>query len=265
MERGARQFHRRRSLACALTALVLGLSPTIAAAQAPTVNDPFEGANRRLYSVHKVIDKVVLRPVMVAYLVVFPSPLRSGLSNAVGNLSEPITFVNDVLQVRPKAAGRTLTRFATNSTIGLGGLFNPAEKAGFPRHYSDFGQTLGRYGVGPGPYIFVPGLGPSTLRDLSGRFADVALDPVNYVRYDGDLAVRIIRPTVFALETRAFFDTEIRELDRTATDPYVTLRSAYLQSRASMVRRGEVDVEALPSFDTEAPAMEPTAPVSPGQ
>lgn len=234
----------------------------MAAAQATdAVNDPLEGMNRRLYAVHKVIDKAVIRPVMLAYLVVLPSPVRSGLSNAVTNLGEPITFLNDVLQVRPRAAGRTLTRFATNSTVGVAGLFNPAEKAGFAREYADLGQTLGRYGVGPGPYLFVPGLGPSTIRDLGGRVVDGTIDPVYLPHYQGKLALRVTRAAVFALETRAFFDTEIEELDRTATDPYVTLRSAYLQNRASAVRAGEVDVEALPSFDTEAPAAE--APASP--
>ena len=243
------------------------------AAEAPlspsAVSDPLERMNRGLYALHAVLDKAVVRPVMLVYITVLPSPVRSGLRNVVGNLNEPITFVNDVLQVRPRAASRTATRFATNSVLGVGGVLDLAATAGFPRHYSDFGQTLGRYGVGTGPFLFIPVLGPSTLRDVSGRVVDSQIDPVNMVRYEGDAYVRYGRPVVNGLELRATFDREIQELGTTATDPYVTLRSAYLQNRQNFIRGGEVDmqdVEALPSFSAASapPAAEtPTAAPEP--
>jgi len=226
---------------------------------ARTISDPLEPVNRQLYAVHRVLDRILIRPVMVVYTTVLPSPARAGVRNIVGNLGEPITFVNDVLQVRPRAAGRTLVRFATNSSLGVLGLFDVAADAGYPRHYSDFGQTLGRYGVGPGPFIFVPGLGPSSLRDLGGRVADSMADPVNHVRFEGDSVVRIARPVIVGIELREFFDLEIAELDRTATDPYVTLRSAYLQNRQSHIEGDQIDVDALPSFGPESfpDALEP--------
>lgn len=254
---------RTRRLACtsAVAALALTFSTSALAQALAPANDPFESVNRRLYSVHKGLDRVLIRPAMVVYLQI-PRPVRSGLRNVVENLGEPITFANDVLQVRPRAAGRTLTRFATNSTLGVGGVFNLADRAGFPRHYSDFGQTLGRYGVGTGPFLFIPGLGPSTVRDIGGRVVDSTIDPVNMVHYEGDTAVRIARPAVTALEARAFFDLEIRELDRTAIDPYVALRSAYLQNRQSLIRGKQGDIDALPSFTPEPPAAEEPATAS---
>ena len=252
-------------LACAATAAGFALASGGAAAAQPssarTPGDPLEPLNRGLYAVHRVLDRVVIRPVMLVYVGVLPTPVRAGLSNVAGNLGEPITFVNDVLQVRPRRAGRTLTRFATNSTIGLGGVFDLAKDAGFPRRPSDFGQTLAVYGVGPGPFLFIPGLGPSSVRDMTGRVVDSFADPVNMVHFDGDTAVRIGRPVVTGLELRHVFDADIQALDTTATDPYVTLRSAYLQNRQSFVREGVVDVEALPSFTPEPP--EPAAQPGP--
>ncbi len=230
---------------------------------ATTPSDPLEPINRGLYALHTVLDKALVRPVMLVYITVLPGPLRTGLGNVVGNLGEPITFVNDVLQVRPRAASRTLTRFATNSVLGVGGVFDLAASAGYQRHYSDFGQTLGRYGVGAGPFLFIPVLGPSTLRDVSGRVVDRYADPVNMIHYNGDEYVRYGRAVVTGLELRATFDREIQELGTTATDPYVTLRSAYLQNRQNFIRGGELeeeDVQALPSFSAaqSLPATETT-------
>jgi phospholipid-binding lipoprotein MlaA len=251
-----RKFKAKRPITGALAAAMLGFAPvaTLAAESDNRINDPFEGLNRKMLSVHFAIDRALIRPAMVVYTHVLPGPIRSGLTNVVGNLGEPVTFVNDVLQVRPRAAGRTLTRFATNSTIGVGGLFNLADSAGFPRHYSDFGQTLGRYGLGPGPFLIIPGLGPSSVRDMAGRVADQTLDPVNHIQFDGDMAVRLGRTAVVALDARAFYDTELRELERTAIDPYVTMRSAYLQNRQSLIRGPQESLEYLPSFTSDAPA-----------
>lgn len=254
--------------AAAAAGLVLAAWPGATSAQtapsaaAPRVRDPadpFEPLNRGLYAVHRQLDRYVVRPVMVVYVTILPRPVRSGLRNAAANLGEPITFVNDVLTVRPRRASRTVTRFAANSSIGLLGLFDPADRMGYPRHTSDFGQTLARYGVGPGPYLFIPVLGPSSLRDTVGRFADSYADPVNMVHFDGDTAVRIARPAVYGLELRSDFDSDIQALDTTATDPYVTLRSAYMQNRQSFISDGQVDVDALPSFTPEpaAPAAGP--------
>jgi phospholipid-binding lipoprotein MlaA len=152
----------------------------------------------------------------------------------------------------------------TNSTFGVLGLFDVATRQGVEYHVADFGQTLGRYGVPPGPYLFIPVLGPSTFRDLGGRVVDTTADPVSMIRFDGRTAVRYGRAAVFALETRADFDDELQEFDRTAIDPYVSLRSAYLQNRQDAVRGGKLDVDGLPDFtpEPEAPGPDASSPRS---
>ncbi|HTI67495.1 MAG TPA: VacJ family lipoprotein [Caulobacteraceae bacterium] len=243
-------------------AIALGAGAGAAMAQgadgpAARANDPFEPLNRGLYAVHRGIDKLVLRPVALAYLAVAPEPLRDGLHNALLNLGEPATVVNDLLQARIGKAATATGRFVTNSTIGVLGLFDVASGGGLPYHYADFGQTLGRYGVPAGPYVFVPVFGPSTIRDLGGRVVDTAADPVRQVRFQGDGDVYVGRAVLGAVDIRAIFDKDLQELDRSATDPYVTVRSAYLQFRQSLVTGGQVDVQSLPSFDSE-PAVAPT-------
>jgi phospholipid-binding lipoprotein MlaA len=244
----------------AVAAAALGLAATVAAAQgaegpAARPNDPLEGLNRGLYAVHRGIDKVILRPVARIYLAIVPKFLRQGIHNVLLNLGEPVTVVNDLLQGEVGKAASATARFATNSTFGVLGLFDVATPAGVPYHAADFGQTLGKYGVHPGPYIFVPVLGPSTLRDLTGRLVDHAADPVRQVHFHDEDDFRTGRVVVGAVDTRAIVDKDLEELDRTATDPYVTLRSAYLQNRQSVVSGGRVDVQSLPSFGPE-PAPE---------
>lgn len=250
------------SKASAIVACAAGLAASSVAHAQPApakVSDPLEPLNRGLYSIHNGLDKVLVRPLMVVYVTLLPEPLRSGVRNAVDNIGLPVTFVNDVLQGRPRAAGRTVGRFAVNSTVGVAGLFDVATGAGLPRHYADFGQTLGRYGVGPGPFLFIPVLGPSTFRDTAGRVADNYTDPVRWPRYEGRNALSITRGVVTGLELRATYDDELKALPNTATDPYVTLRSAYLQNRRNFIRGGEVDVDALPSFTPEEAPLPPPA------
>lgn len=225
--------------------------------QAARAEDPLEGLNRGLYAIHRGVDKVLLRPVAKVYIAVAPSPLRKGVHNVLMNLGEPLTVVNDVLQLKIGKAARATARFATNSTVGVLGLFDVASKSGIPYHAADFGQTLGRYGVPSGPYLFIPVLGPSTLRDSGSRLVDFQIDPVRNVHFKGEGAFRTTRVIVAAVDTRALFDKDLDEVERSATDPYVTIRSAYLQNRRSFISGGQVDVQSLPSFGPE------TAPAAP--
>lgn len=260
MESRPSQLRRVIAPAVAVAALVLcvGLGAGVAVAQDPDSpaarpNDPLEGMNRGLYAVHRSIDRIILRPVAKVYLAVTPRFVRRGLHNCLVNLGEPITVVNDVLQLKIGKAARATTRFVANSTVGVAGLFDVASKAGVPYHTADFGQTLGRYGVPAGPYIFIPVLGPSTLRDAGGRVVDAVADPVSHVHFDGEHTFRTGRVILGAIDTRATFDKDLEELDRSATDPYVTLRSVYLQNRQSFINGGQVDVQSLPSFGPESP------------
>ena len=233
----------------------------VAAAQAappPAANvDPWEKANRDMYLVGGALDVVIIRPVSVFYKHATPRPGREGVHNLVNNLGEPVTFVNQVLQLRPKRAAGTFGRFALNSTVGVGGVFDVASGAGLPQHASSFGQTLSRYGVGSGPYLFLPVFGPSTVRDATGRLVDTFFDPINWLSFRDDAYFFASRTVLGGVDARVQADPVLRYVQKSATDPYVTLRSIYLQNAESQRNGGKLDVQALPDFGPE-PAPEAT-------
>jgi len=211
--------------------------------------DPWEPMNRSLFRFNASLDRTFIRPGALFYKAALPSPVRTGVRNAINNIGEPLTFVNDVLELRLPNAGRTATRFAVNSTVGVLGVFDVAGKMGLPIHYADFGETLGRYGVPQGPYLYIPVLGPSTVRDGAGRIVDVYTGLLNlhdlHVTYGERLAVT----AVDGLDTRAELDGDLMELQRTATDEYASQRSLYLQHRQSLVTNQAAAVQQLPDFD----------------
>ena len=215
---------------------------------APVAYDPWRPMNRGLFAFGMGLDHAVFAPVAHGYMKVTPAPVRNRVSSVVYNLSEPSTVLEDVLQGHPKRAGRAAGRFVVNSTVGLLGLFDVATRWGLEPHESDFGQTLGRYGAQPGPYIFVPVIGPSNLRDGIGRIVDVATDPIGFLTGPITSTAGGVRYGVTALDQRALSDPAFEAL-KDATDPYVTTRSAYTQYRADAVRRATGETQALPDFD----------------
>ncbi|MGB5304607.1 MAG: VacJ family lipoprotein [Gammaproteobacteria bacterium] len=148
------------------------------------VYDPWEGFNRGMYRFNAGFDKYLFLPVVSVYEAVLPDFVEDGISNVFSNIFEFTNFTNSLLQLKPRATGETLARFVINSTIGLAGLFDVAEKIGLHEHEEDFGQTLGHYGAGNGPFIVLPIVGPSNLRDMTGNIADSvafsALDPFDF-------------------------------------------------------------------------------------
>jgi phospholipid-binding lipoprotein MlaA len=197
-------------------------------------HDPLEPVNRRLFQVHEVIDGLILSPMAHIYNGVVPDEGKNGVRNALTNLASPVVLLNSVLQGDFTNAGHTITRFVVNSTAGIGGLFDVASAWGIPRQHSkDFGQTMGVYGVGTGPYIFIPVLGPSDARDTLGLVADFFSDPFYYIlNNNAYLALDITRGVVkrtdlLPLTTR---------VHRDSFDVYATYRSIYLQNRAQVVR-----------------------------
>ncbi|MGK2911707.1 MAG: MlaA family lipoprotein, partial [Sphingobium sp.] len=158
--------HSLRPLLLALPAAVLlsGCATTRVASVPQAERDPLEGFNRTVWSVNRGIDTVVLKPVSTVYRTVIPRPARKGVTGVFQNLTEPWSFVNNMLQLRPKRAFQNLGRFVVNTTVGVGGLGDPATKFGIKPAPEDFGQTLGRWGVGGGAYMVLPLFGPSTLR-----------------------------------------------------------------------------------------------------
>jgi len=240
-----------------------------------TRGDPLEGLNRKLFSVHDFLDRILFRPIAMVYKTIVPRPLRIGIRHVFSNLDEPVVFVNDLLQLKPKRAVRTLARFAINSTIGIGGVFDVAKKADLPHRPNGFGDTLGRYGVGPGPYLFIPFIGPTDLRDMFGGSADGALLPIAVGHPFDRKEYTIPRSVLTGLDQRVESDADLKALYAGAADRYATLRSVYLQSRAAEIdeiRHGmatpKLDDPLLdPDTSTAPPAGDatsaPTTPSSP--
>jgi phospholipid-binding lipoprotein MlaA len=248
-----------RAAVIPLVFLLIVAAPTMSLA-APK-EDPFEGANRHGYAIHQFIDRIILRPAARTYQALVPKPIRTGLRQVISNMEEPGVLANDLLQGHPVRAAKTLTRFVANSTVGIGGLFDVAAHAGLPHHDNGFGDTFGRYGAGPGPYLFIPMVGPSTVRDLLGRVADITTDPFTWARFRQRTMVIDTRTLVGGLDQRGEADAQLKAIDAMSTDSYASLRSLYLQDRAAEIADvttgGEAAEPALPDFDDPAPADAP--------
>ncbi len=208
--------------------------------------------NRHFYEANRKFDHAILRPAALAYEKVVPRPLRKGLHNLIANLGEPLVFLNDMLQLKVGKAAKTAVRFAANSTVGLGGMVDAATSTGLTHHDNDFGTTLARYGVPPGPYLFLPVFGPSTVRDLIGSGVDLAANPLKTPRFEGVAAVRATSILVSGLDQRADADSDLEAIDSMGTDGYATMRSLYLQNRLAEVTGAPVTIDNLPQFDDPA-------------
>jgi len=201
--------------------------------------DPFERMNRATYRFNDTIDRAVAKPVAQTYRRVTPHFVQTGVSNFLDNLGYPTTIVNDLLQLKLQGFCRDTTRLIVNSTVGIGGLFDPATTAGLEKNDEDFGQTLGWWGVRPGPYLVIPFLGPADVRDAFGRGADIFTDPRHYIH---DTA------TSYGLWGLGLLDGRARLLDAEKAmegvyDPYAFIRNAYLQRRQFLVTDGKVTDE----------------------
>lgn len=235
-----------------------GVASGAAPGPAASNPDPWEGTNRKLYKLNKGLDRAVIRPSATFYHHALTHPIREGVHNVIYNLGEPVTFINNVLQARPGKAVNTAVRFATNTTVGVLGIFDVTGGAGMAREPTGFADTLNRYGAPQGPYIYLPVFGPSSVRDLTGRIVDVVSDPFTWVSYDGQAAVQTSRGVAGGLDRRVALDEALKDIDHTATDPYATTRSAFLQA-SSVTGETETDVKALPDFGPE-PAPSKPAP-----
>lgn len=199
-------------------------------------NDPLEPTNRVIYEVNDGLDAVILRPLALAYRNVVPAPAQQGVRNVLDNLASPVVLANDMMQGKPKRAGDTFMRMVVNTTLGVGGLFDPATGMGWPRHDADFGMTLAVWGVGEGPYLFLPVFGPSSPRDALGRGVDMAMDPFFWIGKGRTVeALGYARTGANAVDTRARFIDDLDRMRAQALDPYATLRSLYRQNRQSTI------------------------------
>lgn len=200
------------------------------------VNDPLEPMNRAIFEFNSVVDDFLLEPVATTYAENFPEWGQNRVGNFLGNLSEPITFVNSVLQAKDEKAFTSLWRFLINSTFGLLGTFDAATEVGLKKGSEGFGQTLYVWGMTDSPYLVLPLLGPSTLRDGVGGIADFYTSPFNY---NPVLDSHIRNPIYVAevIDTRAGLLPVTENLDNAALDRYVTYRSTYFQNFESRAER----------------------------
>ena len=239
-----------RAAGFACLALLAGCATT----DMGTPGDPLERMNRGTYRFNDSIDRAVLRPVATGYRDHVPPVIRKGIDNFLTNLAFPTTIVNDLLQLKITDTLIDLGRFAVNSTLGLGGILDPASHFGIPRNDEDFGQTLGRWGVPPGPYVVLPFLGPSTVRDGPSLYVDGQTDLRVALHIDNNVewalaTVSLINRRSELLAFDASFDA--------AYDRYAFIRNAWLQRREYQVRDGEVEDITLEDLEDPAEAMPP--------
>src|SRR5450432_530000 len=213
--------------------------------------DPWERYNRAAYAFNDTVDRAVLKPVAQGYKAVTPDVVRQGVGNFFGNLSDIPTVANDILQGQFKSAATHVGRVAVNSTFGLLGLVDLATRMGMERQRADFGQTLGVWGLGSGPYLVLPLLGPSSVRDTAGLGVDFFTDPVIYL---GDGTVREAAAGLRLVDRRArVLDIE-KTLKSIELDPYIFVRDAYLARRRNAVNHGDSDRKGMEGDDPSVEA-----------
>lgn len=208
--------------------------------EAGTIPDPIEPVNRGVFAGNRVVERFVFDPVTRVYGRVVPGPIKSAVRNVFDNLNQPVVIANDLLQLEPRRAGSATARFLLNSTFGLAGIFDPALEAGFAPHRADFGQTLGRYGVGPGIYLVVPLLGPSSTRDAIGTVVDLALRPDTWLL---PIPPRLLLGGGWGISEREEHLASLEALEASSVDFYSAIRSAYWMSREAFVHERDAALE----------------------
>lgn len=224
-----------------------------AVADFKATNDPLEPTNRFFYAFNDRILTYVLTPVAKRYIAYVPAPVRGGIHNMLNNIGQPVQFVNDVLEAKPRRAGDSFMRFTINSTLGVGGIFDIAKRAGYPDHDSDGGTTLALWGVPSGPYLYLPVYGPSGLRDGVGRGMDTVLNSFTWISFDGSNTLGWSQAGFGALDQTSRHLKDIEQVKNGALDPYATFRSLYRQLRETQVNTIRDDRRAtVPDWYPEA-------------
>ena len=238
----------RAVLAWALAA-TLGVSGCATTSGAGTPGDPLEGMNRAVFSFNETIDRAVLKPVATGYQNVVPELVRTGVDNFFGNIGDAWSAVNHLLQAKPRPALEMGMRFSVNTVFGLAGLLDIASEAGLERRSEDFGQTLGWWGLRPGPYLVLPLLGPSTVRDTAALTADLRVQPSAFFDESRDqYAIGALQ----IINTRARLLSATRAIDDIALDKYSLIRDGFLARRRNQVFDGN------PPEEPETPDNEAT-------
>ena len=228
-----------------------------------SANECFEGFSRAMFKLNHGLDTVIFEPVAKGYRAL-PSPIRKGTGNAVDNLRSLLTFSNNVLQGDFRGAGNTAGRFVINSTVGILGIWDPASALGLEeKRKEDFGQTLGRWGVGSGCYFVLPVLGPTTVRDATGKVGNFILDPVYHVTHNNEIHNGFVGNGNYsehnyyyyrgtgAVDFRAKNIESFDSLEENSIDLYASVKSLYLQNRDQQIRNSKSTVETQSDSDWE--------------
>lgn len=249
----------KRPVMWASAAVLLALLQGCATAPGGNPADPFESFNRSVFSFNDKVDMAVIKPVATVYRDVTPSPIRTGVTNFFGNVSDAWSTVNNALQAKPQFALESLFRVTVNTLFGLGGILDVAGEARIPKHTEDFGQTLGHWGVPAGPYLVLPVLGPSTVRDTAALIVDTQGDAVSAA---SNVAARNTLTATRAVNIRARLLDAGDLLEEASLDKYSFAREIHLQRRRSLVARDPSEKEErfdLPEAGVEAGTPPPAA------
>ncbi len=249
-----------RIRALAVSAVVALSLLTLLGGCASTNNprDPIEPVNRAVYQFNDAVDQVLFKPVAEAYRAVLPSFVRTGVGNFFGNINDVLIALNNLLQGKFLNAVSDAGRVVVNTTVGLAGLLDIATEIGLEKNNEDFGQTLGYWGVGDGPFLMLPLAGPSNLRDAVGRAVDFRTDPITYVNH---MRTRNILWGTRAVSQRADLLDTTKILETAALDPYEFLRDAYIQRRRNLVHDGspprelddDLEIRIKPRTENDSP------------
>lgn len=221
--------------------------------------DPFEGFNRAVYNFNDAADRYVMKPIAEGYKKVVPTPVNKSITNFFSNLEDLLISANDILQGKFQQGLTDFARFLANTTVGVGGLFDVATSGGMVKHNEDFGQTLGVWGFNTGPYLVLPFLGPSNVRDGIGLGVNALSWPITYL---GNTGIQTGLAGIRTIDIRADLLEATDILQEAALDPYVYVREAFLQRRKFLVYDGKVPKEETPGeqfeFDEEIPEKPPS-------
>jgi phospholipid-binding lipoprotein MlaA len=269
---GLVRIHRAAVLAAAL----LGLALLAGCATPPSndpealeaykeANDPLEPMNRYFFDLNFAADELLFKPLAGWYYVALPNFAQDGVRNALRNVRSPVVLANDLFQGETDRAGVTVERFLVNSTMGLGGLFDIASRIGLDYHDEDFGQTLAVAGVGEGPYLMLPLLGPSNPRDATGMVVDMLFDPLTYIGMFAVSNINLGASVVEGVDTRARNLKTLDEIRKGSLDYYATIRSLYRQHRNDEISNGRTPADGEQGFNGVTSPQVSAAPLVPRQ
>jgi phospholipid-binding lipoprotein MlaA len=232
--------------------LMLGLAVAGCASddnqEAQLANDPLEPMNRFFFDFNQRLDRHAALPAATFYASAVPRGVRGNLHNVLTNLGGPVNVANDILEADFGFAGTAGARFLVNTTLGVAGIFDVATDWGLPERSRDFGETLGVYGVGQGPYLVLPFRGPTSVRDFAGGYVDGYFSPLHFVHYSGSTYVGLVKSSLGSVDNRSANIVTYRDIERASVDYYATMRAYYRQRRERQVEDRAVQTAELPDF-----------------